>query len=154
MNRPTLIAGVGGGLLAVLLLAPAVGEALGALTRARADRAAVDMSGRTAPGVPPMVRSALRVPATSEAEAARAMAARIRSLAAAGGVLVEQADAAGGGAGVARLRLRLSGPDKAVVALADRLDREAPLLRLRQWQVSALAGGGLRLEGEAVAAWR
>jgi len=86
--------------------------------------------------------------------AAAALAQRVKRLAADGGVLVEQAARVPGGEGLVRLRLRLSGPDKAVVALTDRIEREAPLLRFASWQVSALAGGGLRVEGEAVAAWR
>jgi hypothetical protein len=154
MTRATLIAGAAGGLLAVLLLAPATGTALGELSRARAARAEAAAFDTRSPTSLPLVAPALRIVAPNEAEAARALASRVRTLAAQGGVLVEQAQGVRGSAGLARLRLRLSGPDKAVIALADRLERDAPLLRLRSWQITALGDGGLRLDGEAVAAWR
>ncbi|APR53834.1 hypothetical protein CA223_11100 [Sphingomonas koreensis] len=155
MNRATLIAGVAGGLAAGALLAPATGTALGKLERARTAaagaRAAAHAPARAAV---PLTAAGLRAPGGNEAAAAAALAQRVKRLAADGGVLVEQAARVPGGEGLVRLRLRLSGPDKAVVALADRIEREAPLLRFASWQVSALAGGGLRVEGEAVAAWR
>lgn len=155
MNRATLIAGIGGGLAAVALLAPATGTALGKLSRARATavdaRAAVSAPAR-APV--PLTAAGLRAPGGSEAAAAGAIAARVRKLAAEGGVLVEQAVRVPAGEGLVKLQLKLSGPDKAVVAMTDRIEREAPLLRFAAWRASALAGGGLRIEGEAVAAWR
>lgn len=155
MNRATLIAGMGGGLAAIALLAPATGTALGKLARAR-DAVAQARAVVTGPvrAQVPLTAAGLRVPGGSEAAAAGALAARVRKLAAEGGVLVEQAARAPAGEGVVRLQLRLSGPDKAVVSLTDRLEREAPLLRLAAWRASALPGGGLRIEGEAVAAWR
>jgi hypothetical protein len=154
MTRATLIAGAGAGLLTLLLLAPATGTALGKLAQARADRMAAAALARTPATRPPLLPSALRVRAANEAEAGRVVAARLRARAASAGVLVEQADRVRGGGGLVRLRLRLSGPDKAVVALADRLEREAPLLRFTRWRVGALPDGGARLDGEAVAAWR
>lgn len=155
MNRATLIAGIAGGLAAVALLAPATGTALGKLERARA--AATE--ARVAANAPvraavPLTAAGLRAPGGNEAAAAAALTQRVRRLAADGGVLVEQATRIRGGEGLVKLQLRLSGPDKAVVALTDRIEREAPLLRFSSWQVTALTGGGLRIEGEAVAAWR
>lgn len=151
MSRRALAAGSGGGLLAALLLAPATGTALGELARARAARAAA-AAPMSAP--PALVAPGLRVAAASEAEARRVLANRIRTLSASSGVLTEQVAPLRGGAGLVRLRVRLSGPQKAVVALIERLEREAPLMRLRGWEVRALADGGLRVDGEAVGAWR
>lgn len=155
MNRATLIAGLGGGLVALALLAPATGTALGELARARG---AVDVA-RVAANAPaarpvPLTVAGLRAPGGNEAAAARALVERVRRLAAEGGVLVEQAARVPAGEGLVKLQLRLSGPDKAVIALADRIEREAPLTRFAAWRVAALPGGGVRLEGEAVAAWR
>lgn len=155
MNRATLIAGIAGGLVAVALLAPATGTALGKLERARAAVAQAQAVARAPTrAAVPLTAAGLRAPGGNEAAAARAQANRVRRLAAEGGVLVEQAEQAPGGEGLVKLQLRLSGPDKAVVALTDRIEREAPLLRFASWRASALAGGGLRVEGEAVAAWR
>ena len=155
MNRATLIAGIGGGLLALALLAPATGTALGKLARAR-EAAGEARAAVRAPMVraAPLIAAGLRAPGGNETAAATALASRVRRLAAEGGVLVEQAARAPGGEGLVRLRLRLSGPDKAVIALADRIEREAPLTRFSAWQMAALPGGGIRIEGEAVAAWR
>lgn len=155
MNRATLIAGIGGGLVAVALLAPATGTALGELSRARAAAfdAQVAVSAPVRAPVP-LTATGLRAPGGSEVAAAGAIATRVRKLAAEGGVLVEQAARVPAGEGLVKLQLKLSGPDKAVIALTDRIEREAPLLRFAAWRASALAGGGLRIEGEAVAAWR
>ncbi|MEI9851844.1 MAG: hypothetical protein WDN24_14565 [Sphingomonas sp.] len=38
-----------------------------------------------------------------------------------------------------------------MAALADSLEREAPLVRLRGWTIEPVAGGGVRLRGQAVA---
>lgn len=155
MTRASIMAGACGGLAAALLLAPATGTALGKLARAREARAEAAALASPALGKPlPLIPSALQIPATNERNAARALADRVRTLAARGGVLVEQAEPVATRGGLVRLRLRLSGPDKAVVELADRLEREGPLVRLRDWRVVALGDGGVRLDGEAVSAWR
>jgi len=155
MNRATLIAGIAGGLGALALLAPATGTALGKLARARgaAVQAQMAVSAPKAALVP-MTAAGLRAPGRTEAAAANGLVARVRKLAADGGVLVEQAAHTPAGEGLVRLQLRLSGPDKAVVALVDRIEREAPLLRFATWRATALPGGSVRIEGEAVAAWR
>lgn len=155
MKRATLIAGIGGGLVALTLLAPATGTALGELERARKAASEAEAMLRAPVMRPvPLTAAGLRAPGGNEAAAAAALASRVRRLAAEGGVLVEQAAGAPGSDGLLRLRLRLSGPDKAVIALAERIEREAPLTRFAAWRVAALPGGGIRLEGEAVAAWR
>lgn len=155
MNRATLIAGVVSGLAAVALLAPATGTALGKLARARDEAARTRIAANAPAAQPvPLTATALRAPGGGEVAAADALTARVRRLAAEGGVLVEQAARMPASDGLVRLRLRLSGPDKAVIALSDRIEREAPLLRFAAWRMNALPDGGLRIEGEAVAAWR
>jgi len=142
-----LVAGAGAGLLAALLLAPATGDALGRLADARAEQAQLV----TAVAEAKRPASALVTPGLAVADAL-ALAVRIRERAKAGGVLVEQAEPLGSDR-LALVRLRLSGPEKSVIAMIDALEREAPLVRL-QWQLTALPGGGVRLSGEAVAARR
>ena len=117
MNRVTLIAGIGGGLVALALLAPATGTALGKLERARGAVAAARAAANAPARAPvPLTAVGLRAPGGNEAAAARALAERLRKLAAEGG--------------------------------------EAQQRRLAAWRASALPGGSLRIEGEAVAAWR
>ncbi len=155
MNRATVIAGIGGGVVALLLLAPVTGTALGKLERAQAARVEAEGLAKAGPGRQvALVAPGLRVSGGGEAEATATLGRQIRQVAAQGGVLVERATRVPAGGGLVRLKLRLSAPDKAVVALTDRIEREAPLVRFASWRVTTLAGGGLRLEGEAVAAWR
>lgn len=153
MKLPRLAIGVGAGMIAALLLAPATGESLGKLAAARAERTRL-----TALAASPAAPSAVLAPnlalrARDAAEGRAAILARVERLAKAGGVLVEQVSAVQAPAPVAAVRVRLSGAEKAVLALADALERERPLMRLRSWQVEA-AAGGVRLTGEVVAAWQ
>ncbi len=169
MNRATLIAGIGGGALALVALAPAVGTARGDLARARGDlarargdlalargdaAAARDAAARPVRPAPLLADPGLRVAGGDPDAAARALAKRIRARAAQGGVLVERIAVEPGAPGMLSLRLRLSGPGKAVVALSDEIERGAPLVRLTTWRVVALPGDGLRLNAAAVAIWR
>ncbi len=149
MKVPPLAIGAGAGLLLALLLAPATGAALGKLAAARTDRAmlAAQLAAPQGPP-PPLVVSGLAL----EGDGAR-LAANIRERARSGGVLVEEAADITGPGRVVVLRLRLSGPEKAVLALADSLERDAPLVRLRSWRLMGIAGG-VRLTGEAVAVRR
>lgn len=151
MSRATFVAGIGGGLIAAFLLAPATGTALGNLARVRGARAEAAAVVAAPVSTLPLVAPGLR---TGGGDPARALAGRVRSLAAQGGVLVEQADAVAAQGGLVRLRVRLSGPDKAVVSLIDRIERGTPLMRMRSWTAAALRDGGLRIEGEVVGAWR
>lgn len=117
------------GLVVAIALLPA---SLDAVARWRTAQAAEARLGATL----------ARVPAAPPA--LDATVARVRAAAARGGVLVEQADAGSG-----RLRLRLSGAQRAVIALADGLERDG--LQFVRWSL-AIDGGALRLDGEAVAA--
>jgi hypothetical protein len=154
VKLPSLAIGAGAGLLVALLLAPATGTALGKLSTARAERArlaalAVSPAANLSPLAPDLM---LR---TADIAAARAaMMNRVQSLAKAGGVLVEETSAVPAAEGLAGLRIRVSGAEKAVIALADALERARPLIRLRRWRVDPVAGGGVRLSGDLVAAWR
>jgi hypothetical protein len=142
--------GIAAGLGALLLLSPLTGKALGDLAKARDDRArlaeAVALPERQTPILPEGVALAAADPAAARA----AMMARIQRLAKAGGVLVEETNAIEAPAGLAALRVRVSGAEKAVLALADAFERERPLMRFRSWRIEPIAGG-VRLTGEAVA---
>lgn len=153
MKGPPLAYGIGAGLLLALLLAPFTGTALGKLARARAERAALAVAARAPADTEAILAPGLALGAGDAAAGRAAILARIQRLARAGGVLVEESGPVQVAPGLAGLRFRASGPEKAVVALADALERGRPLVRLRSWQIVPIPGG-VRLTGEAVAAWR
>jgi hypothetical protein len=140
----------------MLLLAMPAATALSELQHARTVRA--DMAAwADAPGRAraPLVPAGLAMPAEGAGPAAVALARRLREQARAGGVLIEDvaAQPAPGG-GLAAVRFSASGSEKGVLALADAIERQPPVVRLARWKLSALPGGQLRLEAEAVGAWR
>lgn len=150
MRLSPLLLGIGAGLAMLLATAPLVGDALGDLARARERRAQVARLAAT-PQQPVMIVGKANTLDAPDAAAGRAaMMARIQRLAKAGGVLVEETSAAEAPDGLVALRVRASGAEKAVVALADAFEREQPLMRLRSWRVEPVAGG-VRLTAEAVA---
>ncbi|MCA1196808.1 hypothetical protein K9B35_02410 [Sphingomonas sp. R647] len=155
MRRGSVAMGLGGGLVAVALLAFPALDALEALWSARQTRADLTAS-LAAPRAPvrPLVAPGLAIAAADRASAARSLAGRIRASAASAGVLVEVLSSAPSQSGIVTLRVRLSGPEKAVVAMLDGMERGTPLTRFRSWRASALADGGVRVEGEMVAAWQ
>jgi hypothetical protein len=135
-----LIGGIAG-LAAALLLAPATGTALGELARPAAP--------------PPLLAPGLGLHVADPAAGRAAIMQRVHGLARQGGVLVEEIATAPAPAGVVVLRIRVSGAEKAVVALADALERGRPLMRMRSWRIEPIPeGGGVRLIGEVVAAWQ
>lgn len=144
MKAPPLGWGIGAGLLAAALLAPFMASALGELAGARGERAKL----AAAVAAPESARTAMVVQGQALSDPA-APGLRIRELARNGGVLVEEISPPSG-AGLIAVRFRISGPEKAVIALADALERETPLVRLRGWKMAAIEGG-VRLTGEAVA---
>ncbi len=147
--------GLGGGLVAAALLAFPVADALEELWSARQTRADLTASLAAPPApVRPLVAPGLAIAAADRASAARSLAGRIRASAASAGVLVEALSPAPPQPGIVMLRIRLSGPEKAVVAMIDEAERGTPLTRFRNWGANALAGGGVRVEGEVVAAWQ
>jgi hypothetical protein len=155
MNRASIMLGLGGGAVACALLAVPVVSALGDLWSARQTRA--DLAARiAAPPEPmrPLVAPGLAVRAPDRAAAARMLATRIRDAAGAAGVLVETVVPTAPRPGIVTLRVRLSGPEKAMIALIDGIERGTPLTRFRVWRATALTDGGVRVEGELVAAWQ
>ncbi|WP_431469912.1 hypothetical protein [Sphingosinithalassobacter sp. LHW66-3] len=152
---PPLAIGGLAGLVLALLLAPATGAALGRLAEARAERARLALLADAPAAVaPPLVVPASAIEAPDAMAARRQLARRIRAAAGQGGLLVEELSLARAPVGLVAVKLRLSGPEKSVLALADALERGSPLVRLRGWALAPLPEGGIRLEGEAVAAWR
>lgn len=153
MKLGPIAIGAGAGVLLLLASLPLVGGAIGGLAEARAERARLEAALAAPVERSPLVAPGLAIDG-GQADAARTLATRVRALAGSGGVLVEDARPLASAGGLAVLGIRLSGPEKAVLALVDSLEREAPLVRLRRWRIAALAEGGVRLDGEAVAAWR
>ncbi len=146
--------GIAGGLLLALVLAPATGTALGQLAEARRDHARLAALA-AAPAAPlPVTAAGLAIEAPDPRAARAAMEVRLQTLAKAGGVLVEETRPVAVPAGLVGLRLRVSGAEKAVIALGDAFERARPAMRLRNWRVEPMPGGGVRLTGEAVAAWQ
>lgn len=146
MKLSPLAIGAGAGLLIALVLSPVVGKALGKLNRVRADRSALAAQLSTPQASPsPLLVSGLTV-----SGGATELAANLRERARSGGLLVEEVTDVSAPGRLVVLRLRISGPEKAVLALADAIERDTPLVRLRGWRLTGIAGG-VRLTGEAVA---
>ncbi|NIJ66512.1 hypothetical protein FHR20_003485 [Sphingomonas leidyi] len=151
---PMAVGGIAG-LGVALLLAPATGSALGDLAAARAEHARLAALAARPASPPPLLAPGLGLRAADAAAGRGAILSRVRALARSGGVLVEEASVAQAPAGVAALRIRVSGAEKAVIALADALERGRPLMRMRNWRIEPIPeGGGIRLIGEVVAAWQ
>lgn len=148
MKLPSLLIGALAGLALAAALAPATGNVLGTLAKARAERAALIETLAA-----PESNSALVAPGLAITGGEDSVIARIRERARGGGVLVEEAAVAKGSGSLVVIRLRISGAEKAVIALADSLEREAPLVRLRTWKLVAIPGG-VRLTADAVGAIR
>ena len=147
--------GLGGGLVGAALLAVPACEALDELRAARQVR--MSLAARIAvPPAParPIVAPELAISGRDGATAARSLAGRIRGSAASAGVLVEALTLNARQPGIVTLRVRLSGREKAVIAMIDGIERGTPLTRFRSWRATALADGGVRVEGDLVAAWQ
>lgn len=151
MRLSPLALGIGAGLALLLATAPLVGGALGDLAAARERRARAVQAAALPERPAAIVAKGDALDAPDAAAGRAAIMARIQRLARAGGVLVEETSAAAAPEGLVALRVRVSGAEKAVVALADAFERERPLMRLRSWRVEPVAGG-VRLSGDAVAA--
>ncbi|GAA0736499.1 hypothetical protein CA233_00480 [Sphingomonas sp. ABOLD] len=151
MSRRPILLGMLTGLLLVALLAPWTGAALGRLAKARAARAAAAAAAAAPRSDAPVLKPELAFP---RASAAAAIRARIERLAHGGGVLVEAITPTTAPAPLVMMEVRVSGPEKAVLAFADAIERERPLLRFRTWRVEAAEGGGVRLSGALVGAVR
>jgi hypothetical protein len=150
MMLPRLAIGAAAGALAAALLAGPTSDALSELAIARAARAALTAEVAT-PAARPIAAEGQQVRAASAEDAERQIAARVRMLAARGGVLVEGVED-GGGTGLARLRVHVSGSEGAVLELAAAIERGPALVRFRSWQIEP-TGDGVRLNGELIAPW-
>ena len=150
MNRSAWIGGGIGLVLAALTWSGAT-DALARLDAARA--VAADTRAAAAP-VDRLVDAPWRLTAPSAKASLARVAVRLRADATANGVLVERAAAAAPiGPGLARLDLSLSGSEKAVLAVADRIERAGQGARWARWKIAA-APGGVRLTGSVALAWR
>ena len=153
MNRRSLAMGVVGGVVALALLGPLTSDALEGLRAARTVHARLAAEARRPEAAPVLVAPGLAASARDEAAARAAILARVNMLARTGGVLVETVGAVPMPQGLAAVRLRVSGAEKALLAFADALERQRPLMRLRSWRLEPVAGG-IRLSGEVVAPWQ
>jgi len=151
MSRRPILWGVLIGLLLAALLAPWTGTALGRLAKARAARAAAAAAMAAPAAGAPVLKTDLAFAGT---DAPAAIRARVERLAHGGGVLVEALAPTEAPAPLVMVQLRVSGPEKAVLALADAIERERPLLRFRSWRVDPAEGGGVRLSGVLAGAVR
>ncbi|MES2988802.1 MAG: GspMb/PilO family protein, partial [Pseudomonadota bacterium] len=130
------------------------GDAIGKLATARAEHARLAAIAASPAPNQPLLTAGLEVRAADIAAARAAMMQRVQSLAKASGVLVEETSAVPAAPGLAALRIRVSGAEKAVVALVDSVERAKPLMRLRRWRLDPVAGGGIRMTGDLVVAWQ
>lgn len=155
MSRARVATAAGLGLLAVTLLALPMAQSLSELWSARQHRANLEASlAAPVPTAGPLTTPDAAIAAGDAGRAMRGVAQQLRARAASAGVLIEALAPAASQPGLVMLRVRFSGPEKAVVALVDEIERGTPLIRFRSWKAEALDGGGVRVEGEVVAAWR
>ncbi|MDT8757107.1 hypothetical protein MZO42_00205 [Sphingomonas psychrotolerans] len=150
MRVPPLVWGASAGLLVAALLASPTGKALDELAETRAARWKLAQAAALPEHRSPLAASGVALAAPDVAAGRAVMMARLQRLAKAGGVLVEETSAIEATDGLVALRVRVSGAEKAVIALADAFEREAPLMRFRRWSLEPVAGG-VRLSAEAVA---
>lgn len=151
MKPSPLLLGVGAGLIGLLVLSPLTGAALDDLAVARAKHARLTQAAALPEHQAPVLAKGSALDAMDVAAGRAAMMARVQRLAKTGGVLVEETSAADAPEGLVALRVRASGAEKAVLALADAFERERPLMRFRSWTLEPITGG-VRLTAEAVAA--
>ncbi len=140
------------GLAGAAAITPFAADAVRDLRAARIERATL---AQLAAGPTPsraIVADGHAIIAPGAAAAADLLSARLRAAAAKGGLLVEQA-AAVPSPGLARVRLRVSGSEDAVIAFADAVERGRPAQRFAVWTVEA-RGGSVTLSGEVVAPWQ
>ncbi len=152
MKLPPLTLGALVGLSAAALLAIPAADALRDLRAARAERATL---AQIAADPSPSRAIVIDGDATSARDAGTAadrLAVRVRAEATKAGLLVEAATPAPS-AGLARVRVTVSGKEDAVIGFADTLERARPLARFAAWQITA-KGGTVTLSGEVVSPWQ
>ena len=141
------------GLAAIAASAPWMDDALDTLRAAREAQAAAQARASASAAIVPLVPPGLAVPGASRDAAASAFAARLRGAATRAGLLVEEARGIADLAGLARVRLRLSGSEDALAGFLDAVERGPPLARMASWRVER-AGAAVQLRAEVVAPWR
>lgn len=145
--KPVAIGATIGVALAVASALPML-AAVESLARARSERAAIEAQVAS-----PVAADATMLPVATDATRRDALTASgtaaeaVRRSARSGGVLVERIERwrQPAQSRLVVLRLVASGPEKAVLVLADTL---SPPARWRRWQLVALPGGAVRLDGE------
>lgn len=152
MRLPPLAIGIAAGLSAAALLAIPAADALRDLRTARIDRATLAQVAADPRPSRSIVIDRDATPARDAGTAADRLAARVRALATKSGVLVEAATPAPS-AGLAGVRVTVSGSEDAVVGFADTLERASPIARLASWQMIA-SGGTVTLTGDVVGPWQ
>ena len=155
MRISRLGVGAAGGLLCAALILPQALQSLDRLSDARTDHARlVSQAARPERAAQPLVQATWRATQGDATAASRALSNRIRSVATSGGLLVEMLELRRAPQGLAAVAFRISGPEKSVIAFADTIGRDPPLVRLRQWQFAQGEGGGVRMSGIAVTPWQ
>lgn len=151
MRLPPLAVGAVVGVAVAAALIPSTVAALRDLRTARLERATLaQLAAGPTPTRAILVDGAALV-ARDRGAAADALAAALRARAVSSGLLVEGATPVPY-EGLARVRLRLSGSEDAVIAFADAVERGRPVIRFAEWRLQA-AGGRVTLEAVAVSAW-
>ncbi|WP_294336130.1 hypothetical protein [uncultured Sphingomonas sp.] len=148
---PLALGGLVGAAAAVLLAIPAA-DALRDLRAARIERATLAQVAADPSPSRAIVIDGDATPARDAGTAADRLAARVRAAATKAGLLVEAATPAPS-AGLARVRLTVSGNEDAVIGFADMLERARPLARFATWQMTA-KGRTVTLSGEVVSPWQ
>lgn len=152
MRPPPIVLGAIAGLAVAAALTPLAADAMRDLRAARDDRAT--LAALAAGPIPSrvVVANGYAILAPNAAVAADRLAGRLRAVATANGLQVEDI-AAAPSTGLVRVRLRVSGTEDAVIAFADAVERARPTTRFASWSAEA-HGGGVTLSGEAVSPWQ
>jgi len=123
--------------------------------RAERDRSALFQPEPADARAPLLADARLRFDAPDAVAARAALTRRVQSLARSGGLLIEALGPVRAPAGLAAVRLQLSGPEKSMLALIDTLEADSPLVRFAEWRIDALEEGeGVRFSAVAVAVWQ
>lgn len=151
MKLPPLALGAAIGLSAAALLSVPAADGVRDLRAARLERARLAQVAADPRPSRAIVLDGDATPARDAGSAADRLAMRLRDRATRGGLLVESI-APLPSAGLARVRLSVSGSEDAVVAFADTLERSRPLARFATWRMTA-RGRVVTLAGEVVSPW-
>tara|TARA_B100000678_G_scaffold278266_1_gene272856 strand:- start:80 stop:529 length:450 start_codon:yes stop_codon:yes gene_type:complete len=143
------------GMAGAFAMTPAAIAELDARSEARLDLATLKARVAAAQQPQPPLLSPARTLRAGDATEARAkLASSLRRAAAGQGVLVEAIDPMTADKGLVRFSVRLSGNEKAVIALADEIERQDPVTRFADWRIEAVAQGQVRLSAQMIAPWQ